>query len=244
MTIAFEVLARDGAARRGRLMTAHGLVETPAFMPVGTAATVKAMTPEGVAASGAQILLGNTYHLMLRPGAERIAALGGLHRFMNWPHPILTDSGGFQVMSLGQIAQDRRGRRHLPLASRRQRPSVDPGALDRDPASARRRCDDGLGRMHRLSVAARGRRKIDGIVDALGPALARCLCRAAGARDFRHRPGRSISRSAAALGGAARRHRLRRLCGRRARDRRGAAGHARHPRGDRAGAADRTVRAI
>ena len=117
VTIGFEVLARDGAARRGRLATAHGAVDTPAFMPVGTAATVKAMTPEGVAASGAQILLGNTYHLMLRPGAERVAALGGLHRFMNWPHPILSDSGGFQVMSLGQVAQDRRGRRHLSLAS-------------------------------------------------------------------------------------------------------------------------------
>jgi queuine tRNA-ribosyltransferase len=101
--IGFEVLARDGAARVGRLATAHGGVDTPAFMPVGTAATVKAMTPQGVAASGAQILLGNTYHLMLRPGAERIAALGGLHRFMNWPHPILTDSGGFQVMSLAKL---------------------------------------------------------------------------------------------------------------------------------------------
>ncbi len=103
MTLGFEVLARDGAARRGRLVTAHGVVDTPAFMPVGTAATVKAMTPEGVAASGAQILLANTYHLMLRPGAERIAALGGLHRFMNWPYPILTDSGGFQVMSLAKL---------------------------------------------------------------------------------------------------------------------------------------------
>jgi queuine tRNA-ribosyltransferase len=100
MTIGFEVVARDGAARAGRLTTAHGPIETPAFMPVGTAATVKAMTPEGVAATGARIVLGNTYHLMLRPGAERIAALGGLHRFMNWPHAILTDSGGFQVMSL------------------------------------------------------------------------------------------------------------------------------------------------
>src|SRR4051794_41740440 len=96
--IGFEVLARDGAARLGRLDTAHGPVQTPAFMPVGTAATVKAMTPENVAATGARILLGNTYHLMLRPGAERIAALGGLHRFMNWSHGILTDSGGFQVM--------------------------------------------------------------------------------------------------------------------------------------------------
>jgi queuine tRNA-ribosyltransferase len=101
--IGFEVLARDGAARLGRLDTAHGAIETPAFMPVGTAATVKAMTPEDVAATGARILLGNTYHLMLRPGAERIAALGGLHRFMNWPQAILTDSGGFQVMSLASL---------------------------------------------------------------------------------------------------------------------------------------------
>ena len=103
MTIGFEILARDGAARLGRLTTAHGVIGTPAFMPVGTAATVKAMTPEGVAATGARIVLGNTYHLMLRPGAERIAALGGLHRFMNWPHAILTDSGGFQVMSLAKL---------------------------------------------------------------------------------------------------------------------------------------------
>ena len=98
--IGFEVLARDGAARRGRLTTAHGVIDTPVFMPLATTGTVKAMTPEGVAATGAQIVLGNTYHLMLRPGAERIAALGGLHRFMNWPHTILTDSGGYQVMSL------------------------------------------------------------------------------------------------------------------------------------------------
>ena len=100
---AYECLAQDGAARRGRLTTAHGTVETPAFMAVGTAATVKGILPEQVAASGTEILLGNTYHLMLRPGAERIAALGGLHRFMNWPGPILTDSGGFQVMSLASL---------------------------------------------------------------------------------------------------------------------------------------------
>ena len=101
--IGFAVLARDGAARRGHLATAHGTVETPSFMPVGTAATVKAMRPEDVIATGAEIILGNTYHLMLRPTAERIAALGGLHRFMNWPRPILTDSGGFQVMSLAKL---------------------------------------------------------------------------------------------------------------------------------------------
>jgi queuine tRNA-ribosyltransferase len=99
----FEVSARDGAARRGRLFTAHGTVETPAFMPVGTAATVKAMTPEAVASTGAEIVLGNTYHLMLRPGAERIRRLGGLHKFMNWPRAILTDSGGYQVMSLAEL---------------------------------------------------------------------------------------------------------------------------------------------
>ncbi len=101
--LTFDVLATDGAARRGRLHTAHGTVETPAFMPVGTAATVKAMRPESVAETGAEIILGNTYHLMLRPGAERVAELGGLHRFMNWPGPILTDSGGFQVMSLSGL---------------------------------------------------------------------------------------------------------------------------------------------
>jgi queuine tRNA-ribosyltransferase len=99
----FRVLARDGAARCGEMITAHGKVPTPAFMPVGTQATVKGLTSEAVRASGADIVLANTYHLMLRPGAERIAALGGLHKFMHWPHAILTDSGGFQVMSLAKL---------------------------------------------------------------------------------------------------------------------------------------------
>lgn len=99
----YELLATDGAARLGRVHTAHGPMDTPAFMPVGTAATVKAMMPESVAATGAQTILGNTYHLMLRPGAERVGRLGGLHEFMNWPGPILTDSGGFQVMSLAKL---------------------------------------------------------------------------------------------------------------------------------------------
>jgi len=93
----------DNAARRGEIVTPHGKVQTPAFMPVGTQATVKGLTPDDVRASGAEIVLGNTYHLMLRPGAERIAALGGLHAFMNWPLPILTDSGGFQVMSMSAL---------------------------------------------------------------------------------------------------------------------------------------------
>ncbi len=96
----FTIQARDGAARSGTIITARGDIATPAFMPVGTAATVKAMRPEDVRASGAKIILGNTYHLMLRPGAERVAKLGGLHKFMGWDRPILTDSGGYQVMSL------------------------------------------------------------------------------------------------------------------------------------------------
>ena len=99
----FKVHAIEGAARTGTISTPRGEIRTPAFMPVGTAATVKAMLPESVRATGADILLGNTYHLMLRPTAERIAALGGLHRFMNWDRPILTDSGGFQVMSLASL---------------------------------------------------------------------------------------------------------------------------------------------
>src|SRR5689334_1794757 len=99
----FTLIATDGPARVGEITTAHGQIRTPAFMPVGTQATVKGVHPAAVRATGADIILGNTYHLMLRPGAERIAALGGLHSFMNWPHPILTDSGGFQVMSLSEL---------------------------------------------------------------------------------------------------------------------------------------------
>tara|TARA_R110002110_G_scaffold109418_7_gene272929 strand:- start:1869 stop:2996 length:1128 start_codon:yes stop_codon:yes gene_type:complete len=99
----YDLITTDGAARRGRVNTAHGSIETPAFMPVGTAATVKAMFPWSVEETGAGIILGNTYHLMLRPGAERIDRLGGLHKFMNWDRPILTDSGGYQVMSLAKL---------------------------------------------------------------------------------------------------------------------------------------------
>src|ERR1700756_4319976 len=99
----FTIHATDGKARTGTIVMRRGEIRTPAFMPVGTAATVKAMKPESVRATGADIILGNTYHLMLRPGAERVARLGGLHRFMNWPRPILTDSGGYQVMSLSGL---------------------------------------------------------------------------------------------------------------------------------------------
>jgi len=101
----FSIAATDGAARNGVIAMERGDIRTPAFMPVGTAATVKAMKPDDVSASGADIILGNTYHLMLRPGAERIAKLGGLHKFMGWDRPILTDSGGYQVMSLTELAK-------------------------------------------------------------------------------------------------------------------------------------------
>ena len=101
----FTIHATDGAARTGTVAMARGEIRTPAFMPVGTAATVKAMKPQDVGASGADIILGNTYHLMLRPGAERIARLGGLHAFMGWDRPILTDSGGYQVMSLSELTK-------------------------------------------------------------------------------------------------------------------------------------------
>jgi len=127
MSIGFTVTATDGAARAGVLRTAHGDVDTPVFMPVGTAGTVKAMTADSVRAAGARIVLGNTYHLMLRPGAERIARLGGLHRFMDWPGPILTDSGGFQVMSLSKLRKiDRDGvtfQSHIDGSSHRLTPA-------------------------------------------------------------------------------------------------------------------------
>src|SRR5215472_10122582 len=99
----FRLIATDGAARNGEIVTAHGIVHTPAFMPVGTQAAVKGVHHDDVRAAGADIVLANTYHLMLRPGAERVAALGGLHDFMHWPLPIITDSGGYQVMSLAPL---------------------------------------------------------------------------------------------------------------------------------------------
>src|SRR3981081_4632250 len=110
----FELLARDGAARRGRLEIPRGTVETPAFMPVGTYGTVKAMTTEGLDEIGAEIVLGNTFHLYLRPGLEVIAAHQGLHRFMHWERPILTDSGGFQVWSLAEMRKITEEGAHFP----------------------------------------------------------------------------------------------------------------------------------
>ncbi len=123
----FTATATDGPARAGRIDTAHGPIHTPAFMPVGTAATVKGMTADAVRATGAEIVLANTYHLMLRPGAERVAGLGGLHRMMDWPGPILTDSGGFQIMSLAALRKlDRDGvtfRSHIDGSAHRLTPA-------------------------------------------------------------------------------------------------------------------------
>ena len=128
MIFGWTEAARDGAARAGVLATAHGPVNTPVFMPVGTAGTVKAMTADQVRGTGASIVLGNTYHLMLRPGAERVERLGGLHRFMDWPGPILTDSGGFQVMSLSALRTlDEDGvtfRSHLDGSAHRLSPEI------------------------------------------------------------------------------------------------------------------------
>src|ERR1700712_4407257 len=124
----FQTLAIDGNARTGVLQTAHGRMQTPAFMPIGTAGTVKAMTADAVRTTGTQCVLGNTYHLMLRPGAARIAALGGLHQFMDWPGPILTDSGGFQVMSLAALRKiDRDGvtfQSHIDGSRHRLTPAI------------------------------------------------------------------------------------------------------------------------
>ena len=186
MSLRFELLAQDGAARRGRLGTAFGTIETPAFMPaLGTAATVKALTNEMVRATGAEIVLCNTYHLMLRPGAERIARQGGLHRFMGWPGPILTDFlGGFQVMSLAKLRRLGRARRRLQLPSRRQPSRADTGAQHRDPAPAGCHHHNAARRVPEAPGLARRSRARHGALAALGPALQGRLRPARGARSF------------------------------------------------------------
>ena len=188
----FTVEKTDGAARLGMISMPRGAVRTPAFMPVGTAATVKAMYPEQVKSLGADIVLGNVYHLMLRPGAERVAALGGLHKFMNWPYPILTDSGGFQVMSLAQAAQARRERRRLPVAHRRLAPCADARTLDGDPGPAGLRHPDAVRRMREAARARTPR------------SSAPCGCRCAGPSARARRSGSSrAGRSSASCRAAA-----------------------------------------
>ena len=229
---AFALTATDGAARAGVLRTAHGELTTPAFMPVGTKATVKSVHPDELRALGAEILLGNTYHLHFRPGAETIAELGGLHRFMGWDGPILTDSGGFQVFSLRHtiVARRRRGR-HLPLGLRRRRPRGSRPSSRRAsrPSSARTsRCASTSARPR--TPRARSSRMPSRLTTALGRAAARRRARPRPAA-LRHLAGRCRRRAPQALDRRARRARLRRLRARRPRDRRAARTDV---RGDRA----------
>ncbi len=209
-TFHYRPIRQDGTARLGEISTPRGIIRTPAFMPVGTVATVKALYPEQVKEAGADILLGNTYHLMLRPGAERVAKLGGLHKFMRWDGPILTDSGGFQVMSLSKIRKiTEEGVTFQSHLDGSQAHAV-ARALDRDPVPARRRHPDAVRRVHRAAGrAARGRAR-HGAVAALGRALEARLrqstrewrCRSwSGA--VRHRAGRYGCRPQAAFGGSA-----------------------------------------
>ena len=193
---AFQLLAKDGAARRGLVSTPRGDIRTPAFMPVGTAATVKAMFPQDVRATGADIVLGNVYHLMLRPGAERVAALGGLHEFMNWPHPILTDSGGFQVMSLSKLRKlDEQGvafQSHIDGS----RHMLDARALDGDSAPARFRHSHAIRRMRAPALHGGGGRARHAPVAALGGALAQGFRRRRRQSDLRNCAGRRVPAAA------------------------------------------------
>ena len=192
---AFELGATDGAARTGVLRVDRGSVLTPAFMPVGTAATVKAMLPESVAETGADIVLANTYHLMLRPGAERIAKLGGLHKFMNWP---LADPDRFRRLSghvAVQPAQDIGGGRPLPFAHRRLGTLPFAGTRDGDPGPARLRHPDGARRMPGIPGDRSRDRILARALHALGEAV-QGRVRRERRRLFRHRAGRRLSASA------------------------------------------------
>ena len=198
MSLRFERLAADGAARRGRLHLAHGAVDTPAFMPVGTYGTVKAMTPEELSGLGAQIVLGNTFHLWLRPGIEVIARHGGLHGFMGWNHPILTDSGGFQVFSLGDLRKvTEEGVRFrspvdgAPLLLTPEESMRVQTALDSDVAMIFDECTPYW--MEHEPVAAREQAGAAAGADAAAPAQAGAAPASAGAR-----PGRPASHAEAA----------------------------------------------
>jgi hypothetical protein len=230
---AFTISATDGAARTGSIRMQRGEIRTPAFMPVGTAATVKAMKPADVRATGADIILGNTYHLMLRPGAERVARLGGLHAFMGWDRPILTDSGGYQVMSLSDLtkvseegvafASHLDGSRHMLSPERSieiQRLLGSDIVMQFDqlvPTTATR--DEQAAAMERRSAGPKRSREA---FDAAGSMRAR--------RFVRHPAGRARRGAAQGVGGRADRHRLRRLCGRRPGGGGGAGGDVRLPR--------------
>ena len=200
----FSIGATDGAARTGIISMERGDIRTPAFMPVGTAATVKAMRPEEVRASGADIILGNTYHLMLRPGAERVAKLGGLHRFMGWERPILTDSGGYQVMSLSELTKVTEEGVSFASHLDGSRAHADAGAVDRGTAAARQRHRDAVRPAGADDFADRGAARGDGTLDPLGEAQPRGIrsrrraCRAL--RDLRNPAGGARRDAAAGVG--------------------------------------------
>ena len=237
----FTVHAVDGAARTGAITTPRGAIRTPAFMPVGTAATVKAMYPEEVRALGADIVLSNTYHLMLAPGAERIAKLGGLHKFMNWPYPILTDSGGFQVMSLSKLRKlDERGvvfQSHIDGSRHEltpERAMEIQGLLGSDIQMQFDECV-------RLPCSREEADARHAPVATLGRAFEGGLRRRAGQGGVRHRAGgrgKGLARGERARTGA---DRIRRLCDRRPRGRRTASRDARNDRGRRAASAGRSA---
>ena len=229
MPLTFDVLVRDprSQARLGRLGTPHGVIDTPVFMPVGTQATVKALRSSDLLDCGASIILGNTYHLYLRPGHELIRSLGGLHEFMGWRLPILTDSGGFQVFSLGNLARVSEdgvtfqshidGSRHLLTPER----AIDIQlALGSDVMMAFDECTP-------LPRHIRRRAAIHGVDRTLGATLPRRRCQAR-RRAFRHRAGQRLQGTTGHQRQGTAGHRLRRLCHRRPQRRRGAFGHVRH----------------
>src|SRR5450631_2857254 len=230
----FDLLATDGPARAGRLTTPHGVVRTPAFMPIGTAGAMKGMHWRDVRDAGTDIVLGNTYHLMLRPGAERIASLGGLQTFTGWQGPMLTDSGGFQVMSLAQLRKVSESavtfRSHIDGAKVELSPERDRGA-----ASARLRYRHAARRMRAAAGGARRYRAGDAALAALGRALHACV-RDRGPRNHAVRDRAGWRRAGIAPGKRAGpgRHRLSRLRHRRPRGRRTASGDAGDDRGGRA----------
>ena len=169
----FTLLGRstECKARWGELATLHGTVQTPVFMPVGTQATVKAMTPENLLELGAQIILGNTYHLYIRPGHELIRSFGGLHRFMHWDGPILTDSGGFQIFSLRELAKITEEGRRLPFPSRRHQAFPQPRRCRPGPGGPGLRHHDGPGHLHSLSGRPGGDHQGHGSDRPLGQTL-------------------------------------------------------------------------
>ena len=229
---AFSIAPTDGRARTGTIAMRRGEIRTPAFMPVGTAATVKAMKPADVRASGADIILGNTYHLMLRPGAERVARLGGLHAFMGWERPILTDSGGYQVMSLAELtkvseegvdlqAAISTAARHMLTPERSMEIQTLLGsdivmAFDQLVRTTESREAQAAAMERSMRWAERSREAFD------APAMH--------GRLVRHPAGRARRGAAPGLGRGADRDRLRRLCGRRPGGGGGAGGDVRLPR--------------